>query len=286
VGASFLTFSLKWREGRRNGDCSASSGELDQPDFSTSRGRDEGGEIMRSHRLILVAALALLVAPVWAAEVASNGGFEMAGGGGATDSDKWEEFGAGPAGTLSERDSTNPNTGSWAHRLVAVGDDTAGASAGINQNSVVAGLPSLEGGTTVSASLQHNTDLGPGGVGFVTLRVLNADGAIVADSGLVAMPATGGSYDSLSTPSINVPAFGPAPNDVYAAFLEISVGAGGFAGSTAESFIDDASINGTLVDEPPPPVPTTSEWGLITIALLLLAALAGVSVVRRQRLGA
>lgn len=241
---------------------------------------------MRSHRLILVSVLALLVTPVWAADVASNGGFEIAGSGGATDSDLWTEFGGGPAGTLSERDPSNPNTGSWAHHLVAIGDDTAGASAGINQNTIAdAGLMSLEEGTTVSATLSHNTDLGPGGVGFIVLRVLNGSGSIVADTGLLSMPATGGSYVSFSTPTINVPAFGPPPNDVYAAFLEVSVASGGFAGSTAESFIDDASIEGTLVDDGPA-VPATSEWGLIVIALMLLAGLAGVSALRRKRLGA
>jgi hypothetical protein len=200
-----------------------------------------------------------------AANVAGNPSFEAAGGGGATDSDLWTEFAGGPAGTLSERDASMPFAGAWAHHLVAVGDATAGASAGINQNSIAdVGLPSLEELTTVSADFYWKGDLGPGGVAFGVLRVLNGAGAIVADTGLVPLPDTGGVYTLQSLGSLPVPAFAGAPDDVYAAFLEVSVSAGAFDGSIAEGYVDQVRIDATLVPEP------------ASLGLLLLAGVIGI----------
>ncbi len=104
--------------------------------------------------------------PLQAANIAGNPGFEIEGAGGPTDSDLWTATGGGPAGTLSERDSSNPFAGQSAQNLVAIGDDTAGASAGINQNSISdVGLASLQPGTTLQASFEWNSTYGPGGVG-------------------------------------------------------------------------------------------------------------------------
>ncbi len=193
----------------------------------------------------------MLTFPASAANLAGNPGFEIAGGGGATDSDLWTEFSGGPAGTLSERDGSMPFAGSFAHHLVAAGDPTAGASAGINQNSIAdVGLPSLKPGSTLSASFEWKSSYGPGGVGNAFLRILNGVGAIVADTGAVPLPDTGGVYAGQSTPALNVPAFGPAPNDTYAAFLEITTAAGAFTGSTAAGFVDDVVIDGTAIPEP------------------------------------
>jgi hypothetical protein len=206
---------------------------------------------MKTARSFFVCAcIATMAMPVYAENIAGNPGFEMAGVGGPTDSDLWTEFAGGAAGTLSERDGTMPASGSWAHHLLAIGDDTAGASAGINQNSIAdVGLPSLLPGTTLDASFDWKASYGPGGVGFGVLRILNGDGAIVADTGLLALPASD-SYSSFTVPGLTVPDFGPAPNDVYAAFLEISVSSGAFEGSVADAFVDNVVINGTVVPEP------------------------------------
>lgn len=202
--------------------------------------------------------------------LSGNPGFETAGGGGATDSDLWNEFAAGAAGTLSERDSSNPFAGSFAHHLLAIGDDTQGATAGINQNSIAdVGFLSLQENTTVSAEFQWNGNLGPGGVAFGALRILNGVGAIVADTGLVALPNTGGSYQLVSLGSLNVPAFGGGDNDTYAAFLEINVSAGAFAGSTSEGYVDNVNVQGLVVPEP-------------TAATLLCVGFAGMLIRRRR----
>ncbi|MEM9352719.1 MAG: PEP-CTERM sorting domain-containing protein [Planctomycetota bacterium] len=192
-------------------------------------------------------SLALLVAPALGVDIAGNGGFESGTGG---DSDLWTEFAGGPAGTQSVRDGSNPNSGSWAHLIESVGDPTAGANAGINQNSIAdVGFGSLVSGTSVSASFSHDTTLGPGGVAFANLKILNGIGAIVLETGPQALPATLG-YAPFTTPSLVVPATGAAPNDVYATFLEINVAAGAFQGSFGTSYIDDVVINGTVVPEP------------------------------------
>lgn len=209
--------------------------------------------------------------PLQAANIAGNPGFEIEGAGGPTDSDLWTATGGGPAGTLSERDSSNPFAGQSAQNLVAIGDDTAGASAGINQNSISdVGLASLQPGTTLQASFEWNSTYGPGGVGNGALRILNSVGAIVANAPF-SIGDSSGSYATRTSPQLIVPAFGAAPNDAYAAFLEIGVGAGGFAGSTAQAFVDNVVIDGTTVPEPS------------SIALVAMAGLGLVVAARRKR---
>ncbi len=178
--------------------------------------------------------------------IQTNGGFELGSG---ADSDGWEEVAGGPAGTVSERFFGMAASGDYSHRISAVGDDTAGASAVLIQNTQFNGLDSLAPGSSVSLSFDAATNFGPGGVGFYVLRVLDASGAIVADTGLQNLAATGG-YQSYSTAALTVPAFGAAPSDYYAAFVEISVAAGAFDGSSAEAFIDNVVISGTVVPAP------------------------------------
>ncbi|MCG8509392.1 MAG: PEP-CTERM sorting domain-containing protein [Rhodospirillales bacterium] len=236
------------------------------PKFSSMKGSD-----MKALKMIvcLVALFGLMgIQQVSAVEVAGNPGFEIAGTGGATDSDLWSEFAGGAAGTVSERDASMPASGNWAHHLLAIGNSTTGASAGINQNSIAdVGLDSLEENTTLDASFLWKADLGPGGVAFAALRVLDGVGAVVADSGLQPLPASA-NYTPITLPTVNVPAFGAAPADTYAAFLEISVGAGAFDGSRAEGYVDDVSIQGTLVPEP---------------ASLALIGLGGLAMLSRRR---
>ena len=178
----------------------------------------------------------------------SNGGFETAGPGGAADSDQWTEFAGGAAGTLSERSANMPLAGGWSHEITAVGEDTVGAGAGINYNSISdGGLASLAESTVVNLSFDAETNFGPGGVGFYVLRILNGDGAIVADSGLQNLNAAGtASYGT----SVNVPLFGGGANDTYAAFVEIVTNAGAFDGSNAFARIDNVSLTGTLIPAP------------------------------------
>ncbi len=224
---------------------------------------------MQLSTFVGAAAIGLLAGAASADLIMLNGGFEDAGPGGATDSAMWSEFIGGPAGTLSERDDSMPASGNWAHRIVAVGDDSGGASAGINQNSIVdGGLPSLQELTMLTLNFDAKVDLGPGGVGFYVLRVLNGDGAIVADSALQSLTSTGGAYESFST-SVEVPAFGGAPNDTYAAFVEFVASAGAFQGSTSEVFVDNVVVDGTLV-----PAPS---------ACVALAAACGFGGLRRRR---
>jgi hypothetical protein len=182
-------------------------------------------------------------------EVAVNVGFETAGSGGAADSANWNEPFGGATGTLSMRDSTSPRTGAFAQHLVAVGSAAMGADAFVTQNSIAdGGRPSLQENTPLSASFHAKLNLGPGGVVFYQLKILNGVGGVVAQTGLgVITSGTGGAYQAYSMGPINVPAFGAAPNDVYAAYLEIKAAAGAFAGSTAEAFVDDVSITGSLL---------------------------------------
>ena len=233
--------------------------------------------------LSILFIVALLVTPALAADIAGNGGFEVAGGGGATDSDLWSEFAANNPGSLTERDSSNPNTGSWAHRLVAAGADGIGDASGIEQNSIVdAGLPSLQENTNVIVSYNAQALYDVGGVGFAFVRILNGVGAIVADSGLQNIPA--GPYQAVTLPTVTVPAFGAPPNDVYAAFVSFQCNSGGIPGTLNECFIDDVAIDATLVgDVDPPDVPMTSGWGLAAMGLLLLAAIMGMVAFVRSR---
>lgn len=206
---------------------------------------------MRQQLAALSVVLAALATPLYATTLTGNGGFEVAGGGGATDSDLWEEFAGGLPGTLSERDSTNPASGSWAHHIVAIGDVTAGASAGITQNTITdVGLPSLQEGTAVTASFDADLFLGVAGVAFGEFSVLNGDGSIVATTGPVALADTLPGYEPYTLPPLLVPAFGPGPNSVYAAFLNINVAAGAVDGSLADAFVDNVEVIGELIPEP------------------------------------
>lgn len=198
-----------------------------------------------------VAALMIAAPNNLNADIAANGGFETAGVGGATDSDMWGQFGTG----VSERDSSNVASGSFAHRLFAEGSGMPGMgtaqNAVVSQNSIAdVGLLSLQESTMLTASFDWAGNLGPGGVAFGVLRILNGTGAIVADTGLQSLANTGGTYTNVNLGPLVVPAFAPSPNDTYAAFLEISVASGAFDGSTAEGFVDNVVITGTVVPEP------------------------------------
>lgn len=195
----------------------------------------------RSIGFLMALAVALVVAPAWSADIAGNGGFEVAGGGGASDSDLWSEFGA-----MSQRDASNPSSGGFAHYMYTEG----GGASGINQNSVVdLGLSSLEENSTVTVTLDSSASYGPGGVGFAVLRILNGVGGIVAESGLQNIPD--GPYQTWSLPTVNVPAYGPPPNNTYAAFVEFNAVSGAFPESNAELFVDNVIVDATLGDGGP-----------------------------------
>ncbi|HRX86614.1 MAG TPA: PEP-CTERM sorting domain-containing protein [Phycisphaerae bacterium] len=212
-------------------------------------------------------ALGLWACPVQATVITGNGGFEIAGSGGAADSDMWSEF-TTAANNVSERTTTNPEFGSYAHHLLAYGQDALGTVAGIQQNSGNdVGLPSLAPGSTLSASFDAMTPFGPGGVMNYTLRILNGAGAIVNIYNNT-IPNPSSVYNTYTTTSLIVPAFGAAPNDYYVAFFEINAAAGGFASSVSEIYVDNVSIEGTLVPEP---------------ASLALLALGAAAVTRRRR---
>lgn len=198
---------------------------------------------------VITAALLLGVCPaVRADDAIANGGFETEGPDGPADSANWVQIAAGGAGTVSDRVSTSPATGKFAHHLKAVGAVGIGGTGVVLQNSIAdGGLPSLQGSSTLSATFKAKVTLGPGGVGFYALRVLNSGGGIVADTGLRPMNDTGGVYASFSMGPLNVPAFGDFPNDAYAAYVELVTAAGAFPESVAEAYIDDVVVTGTLV---------------------------------------
>jgi len=215
-------------------------------------------------RALGLVALFAFAGAASASSIVANGGFEAGAG---TDSDQWNEIGAGAAGTVSERSTVMPLTGVHSHRLSAVGAPGIGSVASLFQNSIAdAGMASLAPLTTVNASINAKVNLGPGGVAFYALRILNSEGTIVADSGLQGLASSSG-YVSYNT-SVNVPAFGAFPNDSYASFIEIFVAAGAFEGSSAQAFIDDVQIDGTLVPAP---------------GALALVGLAIPAVARRRR---
>jgi hypothetical protein len=205
--------------------------------------------IMKNAWICLAFGTLLSVPAVgFADDLATNGGFEIAGTNGAADSDAWTETVSGAPGSLSERVGAGANSGGFAHKLVAFGSAGIGANSAISQSTIGAGLPSLVGGSSVSASYRGNYNLGPGGVGFRVLRVLNGAGQIVAQSGLQVITAgTNGQYQTFTLGPVAVPAIGAPPNDVYSAFVEVNVAAGAFVGSSAEALIDDVVITGDVV---------------------------------------
>lgn len=196
--------------------------------------------------------------------IQSNGGFELGSG---ADSQDWNEFGGGAAGTVSERFFGNAASGDYSHHILAVGSNLTGAAAGLNQNSQFYGLGSLAPGSSLTLSFDAMTDFGPGGVGFYALRILNGVGAIVADTGLQNFGG-GVGYQSYSTGALVVPAFGATPNDYYAAYVEIVVNAGAFDGSYAEAYIDNVVVTGTAVPAP---------------GALAMLGLGGIAAGRRRR---
>ncbi|MCA9251728.1 MAG: PEP-CTERM sorting domain-containing protein [Phycisphaerae bacterium] len=206
-------------------------------------------KVFVSSCLALFMALAMGVSPAAATIVSGNGGFELAGGGGAADSAQWTEI-TTSAANLSERTTTNPNSGSYSHHLYAEGMDALGTVAAITQHSANdAGFASLLEGTTLSASFDAMTPFGPGGVMNYSLRILNSAGAIVQIYNNT-IPNPSAVYNTYTTPNLIVPAFGAAPNDAFYAFIEINAAAGGFIGSTSEIYVDNVAIDGTLVPEP------------------------------------
>ena len=206
---------------------------------------------MRNSHGLLAAVLLSGLAPLAGAdEVIVNGGFETEGFGGPADSANWIEVASGAFGTLSERVASPVSAGLFAHHLAAIGADGIGSTGVIVQNGVAdGGLASLEQNTTVTATFRASVTLGPGGVGFYALRILNGAGAIVANSGLgVITNGTNGEFASFSMGPLTVPAFGEAPNDVYSAYVEIAVAAGAFPASTAEAYVDEVVVTGTLAN--------------------------------------
>lgn len=211
--------------------------------------------------LILLAAASTAMAGT---AIQSNGGFELGAG---ADSGDWEEFAFGASGAVSERFFGNPASGAYSHHIMAVGDVTTGSAAGLTQNTASFGLGTLAGGSSLRLSFDAQTNFGPGGVGFYALRILNRDGAIVANTGLMNFGG-GVGYQSYSTGELLVPALGGLPNDYFSAFVEIVVNAGAFDGSFAEASIDNVVITGTVVPAP---------------GVLALLGLGGLITGRRRR---
>jgi len=212
---------------------------------------------------VFAAAITTAVSPsASAANVIANGGFEAGSG---TDAANWQEVGIQPA----TRDNTNPNSGQWALKLDAVGTSGSGPNSVGLQNSIAdGGQPSLQQLTDVDVSFQWAGDLGPGGVAFAVARILDGSGNIEADTGLQALPDNNNVYQLINLPTLSVPAFGAAPDDEYALFIEFSTAAGAFDGSFATGFVDDVNADGTFVPEP---------------GSLALLGLGGLAMVARRR---
>jgi len=180
-------------------------------------------------------------------DIATNGGFEFGTG---TDSDSWQELAGGAAGTVSQRTTSNPFSGDFSHFISAVGANGMGASAGITQNTQFVGLDSLAAGSSLQLSFAALTNFGPGGVGFYALRILNANGAIVANTGLQQYGNGSGQYTTYTSAALIVPEFAGGPNDFYAAFIEIVAVAGAFPESFASANIDNVVLTGTVIPAP------------------------------------
>ncbi len=214
-----------------------------------------------------ILALVVCAAPALAAiNFAGNGGFEIAGANGPADSAQWNEFTSFATG-ISERTTTNAQTGSYAHHLYAIGQPGAGAVAGILQHSGNdAGQPSLAENTTLNASFDGLLPLGPSAVLNFAVRILNNAGGIV-DQYQTTIPVANAAYTTFTSTDLTVPAFGPAPNDAFYAFIDINLAVGADDVLFGEAFIDNVQINGTLVPEP---------------ASALLLVLGAAAVIRRR----
>ncbi len=220
------------------------------------------------NRVLATTCTMALASQCLGVDIASNGGFETAGADPSISAD-WNAFANGALGTRSFRDPAAPFAGLFAHTFEAFGDDGIGAAAGAIQHSAAFGLPSLAPGSSLSMTFAGNYTLGPGGVGFYDLRILNSAGAIVAQAGLQAVTSSTQGYQAFSSAALVVPAFGAAPNDSYYVFVEFSVAAGAFPGSSARASIDSVVVEGTVVPAP-----------AVTFVLGAAAMLVGV---RRRR---
>ncbi len=208
--------------------------------------------MLSNFRVVVIGTVLVAAGQAMAVDVCGNGGFEDEGFDGPNSAFYWHSFASGGPGSVSERSTLSPLTGTYAQHLVANGADAMGGTAVVTQNTVDAtGGVSLEPGTPVVLSFDARGAAGPGGVGFYALRILNSAGAIVSDTGLqVYFPNN--NWAHFTTRPLTVPAFGAAPNDAYFAYVEIVVAAGAFAASTIEAHIDSVAIDATLVAGGPP----------------------------------
>ncbi|MBI1191117.1 MAG: hypothetical protein GC200_10610 [Tepidisphaera sp.] len=204
---------------------------------------------MRYCSLLALALFGAAATSAMADVVIANGGFENAGAT-AADAEFWNANFIPTPGSDARRNFGNAATGGFCGYMVAVGNDLAGSAAGFTQNSAAQAIGSLQPGSSVSMTFSGNYTFGPGGVGFYALRILNSAGAIVADTTLQGIFSNTNGYQQFTSPTLNVPAAGVFPNDAFYAFVEFDVNAGAFNGSTAQAYIDDVNVQGTLVPAP------------------------------------
>ena len=171
-----------------------------------------------------VCSLAMMVAAVWSTSALAvdfyNPGFEITGMGGPDDSDGWTA-----SGTLSQRNTVNPRTGSFAHQLGGV--NNGGLDSGmITQNTLAVGMPSLTSGDMITAEFFADvlTNTSMGGSTVYSLDIVNAAGTSVASTGDLPLSNTAGyvEFDTISAPLV-VPPLVIAPNHQYGARLTIAV---------------------------------------------------------------